>query len=57
MKPPASSHEDGAATPGGDADGAPGVPIFRTWGGVYAFVFGCFVLMVVLLAVFTRVYR
>ena len=32
----------------------PGVPGFGTWRGVYLFVFGCFVLVVVLLAVFTK---
>lgn len=35
---------------------APGVPGFRTWRGVYAFVLGMFVLMVVGLAIFSRVY-
>ncbi len=35
---------------------SPGVPGFRTWRGVYLFVFGCFVLVVVLLAIFTRVF-
>jgi len=37
-------------------DEAPGVPGFRTWRGVYLFVFGAFVLMVVALAIFSRVY-
>lgn len=32
----------------------PGVPGFHTWRGVYLFVFGWFVLVVVLLAMFTR---
>lgn len=67
MKVPPSFTEDGApASRGdpdasrnatGDADDSPGVPVFRTWGGVYAFVFGCFVLMVILLALFSRAYR
>lgn len=35
---------------------SPGVPGFRTWRGVYFFVFGCFLLVVVLLAIFTRVF-
>ncbi len=35
---------------------APGVPVFRTWRGVYLFVFGCFVAMVIALTVFTRFY-
>lgn len=39
-----------------DPDESPGVPGFRTWRGIYLFVFGCFVLVVVLLAIFTRVF-
>jgi hypothetical protein len=35
---------------------SPGVPGFRTWRGVYLFVFIAFVLMVVALAIFSRVY-
>jgi hypothetical protein len=46
MKPPSS---DPTA-----ADQSPGVPGFRTWRGVYAFVFAFFVLVVVLLAIFSR---
>jgi hypothetical protein len=43
--------------PPGDADDAnPGVPFFRTWRGVYAFVIVCFVVVVVVLAVFSRVF-
>ena len=34
----------------------PDLPGFRTWRAVYMFVFGCFVLVVVLLAVFTRIF-
>jgi hypothetical protein len=34
----------------------PDVPGFRTWRGVYAFVFGWFVFVVVLLAVFTALF-
>lgn len=37
-------------------DDSPGVPGFRTWRGVYLFVFGCFVVVVILLTVFTRYY-
>ena len=37
-------------------DESPGVPGFRTWRGVYFFVFGCFVAMVIALTVFTRFY-
>lgn len=35
-------------------DNSPGVPGFRTWGGVYLFVFVCFVAVVVALTIFTR---
>jgi hypothetical protein len=34
----------------------PGLPCFRTWRGVYLFVLGWFVLTVVLLAVFARIF-
>jgi hypothetical protein len=34
----------------------PGLPWFRTWRGVYFFAFGCFVLYVVLLTVFSRAF-
>jgi hypothetical protein len=37
-------------------DESPGVPGLRSWRGVYLFVFGWFVLVVVLLAFFTRVF-
>ncbi len=37
-------------------DELPGVPGFRSWGMVYLFVFGWFVLVVALLAVFTRAF-
>jgi hypothetical protein len=37
-------------------DEAPGVPGFRTWRGIYWFVFGTFVAVVIALAVFSRVY-
>jgi len=36
------------------ADESPGVPGFRTWRGLYLFVFAAFVLVVVLLAWFSR---
>ena len=35
---------------------APDVPGFRTWRGIYLFVFGWFVLVVVLLTVFTGIF-
>jgi len=34
----------------------PDVPGFRTWRGVYLFVFGWFVLVVILLSMFTAVF-
>ena len=34
-------------------DESPGVPGFRTWRGVYLFVFGVFVVVVALLALFS----
>jgi hypothetical protein len=37
-------------------DDEPGVPGFRTWRGVYGFVLACFVVVVVLLAIFSHVY-
>jgi hypothetical protein len=47
---PASS----AASPPDDA--TPGVPGFRTWRGVYLFVFAAFVVFVIALTIFSRVY-
>jgi hypothetical protein len=38
-------------------DDRPGVPGFRTWRGVYLFVFGAFVAVVIALTIFTHVYR
>jgi len=35
-------------------DDCPGVPGFHTWRGIYLFVFAGFVLVVVLLALFSR---
>jgi hypothetical protein len=37
-----------------DPDESPGVPGFRTWRGIYILVFAFFVLVVVLLAIFSR---
>jgi hypothetical protein len=56
MKPPAQLNETAPGDRVPSPDESPGVPGFRTWRGVYLFVFGCFVLVVILLAVFTRVY-
>jgi hypothetical protein len=37
-------------------DESPGVPGFRTWRGIYFFVFVFFVLVVVLLTIFSRLF-
>ena len=37
-------------------DNAPGVPGFRTWRGVYWFVFACFAAVVLALTIFSRVF-
>ena len=37
-------------------DDSPGVPGFRTWRGVYVFIFGAFVAMVIALTFFARHY-
>ena len=37
-------------------DESPGVPGFRSWRGIYLFVFICFVFCVVLLALFSRAF-
>ena len=39
-----------------DDESVPGVPLFHTWRGVYAFVLACFVIVVVVLTVFSRVF-
>ena len=42
--------------PENDPDDSPGVPGFRTWRGVYLFVFGCFILVVIALTWFARTF-
>ena len=42
--------------PRDDEEEKPGLPGFRSWRGIYLFVFLCFVASVVVLAVFTRVF-
>jgi hypothetical protein len=39
-----------------DDNDPPGVPGFRTWRGVYLFVFGCFIAFVIALTIFSRVF-
>ena len=43
-------------TPKPDDDDSPGVPGFRTWRGVYLFVFGSFILVVAALTLFSRIF-
>ena len=50
MKPPVKKAE------GDSADESPGVPGFRTWKGIYVFVFVMFVVVVAALALFSRVF-
>ncbi|MBL9189976.1 MAG: hypothetical protein JNK23_21020 [Opitutaceae bacterium] len=45
-----------APSPEPEEPDAPGVPGFRTWRGVYLFVFACFVAMVIALTFFARYY-
>ena len=55
----AAAPAGGGTRPSGEAapdDETPGVPGFRTWRGVYWFVFGCFGVIVVALSVFARVF-
>ena len=47
---------DKSKEPNDPADESPGVPCFRTWRGVYLFVFAAFVLVVIALAILSRVY-
>lgn len=50
---------DDTRAPVGDDDrddAPPGVPGFRTWRGVYLFTFAVFVLVIIGLTVFTRVF-
>jgi hypothetical protein len=49
MRPAARADERTEAEP-------PDLPGFRTWRGVYLFVFGWFVLVIVLLAAFTAIF-
>lgn len=48
--------DERAAADGDGESEAPRVPGFRTWGGVYLFVFGAFLLLVVALALFSRAF-
>ena len=47
------THED---APPGDKEEATGLPWFRTWRGVYVFVFGSFIVWIALLLALTMIY-
>ena len=47
------NENDNASPP---QDQSPGVPLFRSWRGVYLFIFGAFVAMVIALTFFARHY-
>ncbi len=53
MNPPEADIKSGEASPDDHLTGLPGL---RTWRAVYLFVFGCFVLWVLLLLALTVVY-
>lgn len=53
---PAEGNLTAAETVSGGKDELTGLPGLRTWRGVYLFVFGCFVLSVVLLIALTVIY-
>jgi hypothetical protein len=55
-KPPANSPAPLSRDDASSTDATPGVPGFRTWRGVYLFVFGCFVAVVIALTIFSRVF-
>jgi hypothetical protein len=42
--------------PSVDNDETPGLPGFRSWRAVYWFVFGCFVLVILGLTLFSRLF-
>lgn len=44
-------------TPSREPEEQPGVPGFRSWRALYAFVFAVFVACVIALAVFSQVFR
>jgi hypothetical protein len=56
----ANQHAPGGRVPpqpaGSPDDESPGVPGFRTWRGVYLFVFGAFIFFVAALAIVSRAY-
>jgi hypothetical protein len=55
MKSPEADNKS-AAAPSNDNDELTGLPWLRTWRGVYLFVFGCFILWVVLMLALTMSY-
>lgn len=55
MKPPEANISSAEASPN-DRDELTGLPMLHTWRSVYLFVFGCFVLSVLLLLALTVIY-
>lgn len=55
-RPPSTPRTPAPTEPAPGSDTAPGVPGFRTWRGVYLFVFAVFVLVVATLAWFARAF-
>lgn len=53
---PAKSDRGAPRVPPEPADEAPDVPGLHTWGAVYWFAFGTFVVVVVALTIFSRVF-
>ena len=56
---PASAEAGGGTRPpkgSSSDDESPGVPGFRTWRGVYAYVFACIVQVVIALTILARYY-
>jgi hypothetical protein len=51
---PATRVDSGMSEPESPDNDSPGVPGFRRWRGVYMFVLGVFIAIVVALTVFTR---
>jgi hypothetical protein len=56
MTAPAPAPRSGERPHDDTPDEPPGVPGFRSWPAVYAFIFGMFILLVIALTVFSRAY-
>ncbi len=53
---PSEGNTESVESPSGDNEESTGLPGLRSWRGVYVFVFGCFVLWVVLLLALAVLY-